>query len=116
MPWSERGANGDGGPATAARLTLSAGIAVDAAGDLVISDTVASHIRKWQPADAPDQRRDCMAAAPAVSSRRPLATAESVRLPALSRVRQRRATACAESGLGKYDSIDRVHVEKFPYL
>src|SRR6516225_1254900 len=40
-----QGFSGDGGPATAAGLTVPAGVAVDAAGNLVIADYGANRVR-----------------------------------------------------------------------
>ncbi|MBZ5538692.1 MAG: hypothetical protein LAO31_22320 [Acidobacteriia bacterium] len=45
-----RGFGGDGGPATSARLGSPIGVAVDAAGNLYIGDTINSRVRKVNPA------------------------------------------------------------------
>jgi streptogramin lyase len=45
------GFGGDGGPATAAQLSLVGGLAVDAAGDLYIADTDNSRVREVSAAD-----------------------------------------------------------------
>jgi sugar lactone lactonase YvrE len=48
-----RGAGGDNGPAANADLHLPRGVAVDAAGNLYIADTVSSKVRKVAAASAP---------------------------------------------------------------
>ena len=45
------GFSGDGGPATSAELGLPEATVTDAAGDVLISDTGSSRIRRW-PAEA----------------------------------------------------------------
>ena len=46
----EKGFSGDGGPATSARLSSPAGIAVDGAGDLYIADNGNNRVRRVSPA------------------------------------------------------------------
>lgn len=47
------GSSGNGGPATSAQFTFLAGVALDASGNLYISDSVADAIRKVDVSDAP---------------------------------------------------------------